>query len=106
MFSYLSGLLKGASPERVLLEVGGIGYKIDIPVSLYPKLPPVGSSLTLHVSFVIREFSQALYGFKNEEDRDLFEMLIDLSGVGPKIGLSVLGHSTSRALSGGPEPRD
>jgi len=92
MYSYLTGLLKVATPEQVVLDLAGVGYRIGIPLSLFAKLPSIGSSITLHVSFVVREFSHALWGFKEPEERDLFEQLIDLSGVGPKLAISILGH--------------
>jgi len=92
MYNHLTGLLKQATTEKVVIDVSGIGFRIGIPLSLFSKLPPVGSSLTLYVSFVVREFSHTLWGFKEAAERDLFEELIDLSGVGPKLGISILGH--------------
>ncbi len=92
MYSHLTGILKQATPEKVALDVSGVGYRIGIPLSLFSRLPPLGSTLTLHVSLVVREFSHALWGFREAEERDLFEQLIDLSGVGPKLAISLLGH--------------
>jgi holliday junction DNA helicase RuvA len=92
MFAYVKGILAQSSPLHAIVEVNGIGYHISIPASLYPKLPQIGEPIQLHTSFVIREFSQALYGFLSPNEKELFEILIDLSGVGPKTALNLIGH--------------
>lgn len=92
MFEYIKGTLTESSPAQVTLETHGVGYLLLIPLNNYPKLPKTGSVLTLYVSTVIREDSHKNYGFLSREQRDLFEKLIDVSGVGPKTALSLLGH--------------
>lgn len=92
MFEYLTGKLTDTSLLKAVIEVNGIGYKIFIPISCYSKLPQVGKDVTLYISTVIREDSQKNYGFITRMERDLFENLIDVSGIGPKTALALIGH--------------
>lgn len=92
MITYVKGKLTHATPSYAIIETGGIGYKIFIPASAYTQLPKVGSEILLHTSFIIREISQTLYGFVSEEERDFFEEVTGVSGIGPKIALSLIGH--------------
>ena len=92
MYSYIKGKLASQSLGNALVETGGIGYKIFIPANVYGKLPQNGKDIVFHVSFVIRENFQALYGFLRVEERDLFEELTTVSGIGPKTALSLIGH--------------
>lgn len=92
MFSYIRGKLVQATPIFALIETGGIGYKIFIPTNVYSQLVHSGQEAVLHTSFVVRENSHSLYGFLLIEERDLFEELISISGIGPKTALSAIGH--------------
>lgn len=92
MFRYLSGKLVARAPESVTIEILGIGFQVMIAPNTYEKLPTPSTPLFLHVAFIIREFSQTLYGFLHEAERDLFERLLDVSGVGPKLALNIIGH--------------
>lgn len=92
MFAYIKGRLAAAATASVVLENGGIGYKIFISLNAYHELPQLGADLTLHTSFVVRELSQSLYGFLSAEERDFFELLMGVTGVGPKIALALIGH--------------
>lgn len=92
MIAQIHGKLIRATLGYVIIEAAGVGYKVSIPASVYPQLPVLESVLLIHTSFVIREQSQTLFGFLSEEERDLFEELINISGVGPKTGLSLIGH--------------
>lgn len=92
MMEYIKGILASSSLEKTIIEVGGIGYRISIPLNNYTKLPKVGEPLQLFLSTVIREDSQKHYGFLTLEERDLFEVLTQISGIGPKTALSLLGH--------------
>ncbi|MBS0652272.1 MAG: Holliday junction branch migration protein RuvA [Verrucomicrobia bacterium] len=92
MFEYIKGTLTEATPSKVTLETHGVGYLLFIPLNNYAKLPKVGSPLTLYVSTVIREDSHKNYGFLTTDQRDLFESLIEVSGIGPKTALALLGH--------------
>ncbi len=91
MYSYIKGTLIAIKNESCLIEVQGVGYLIQLASNYAVKLPCPPAPLHLHVSFVIREFSQALYGFLQESERDIFEMLLDISGIGPKLALSIVG---------------
>lgn len=98
MYEYFQGELIEKDPHNVVLDIQGIGYKISIPSNLFEKLPLVGASLFLYVSWVIREMSHTLYGFRTKEERDLFELLLTLSGIGPKTALGIVGHFELPAL--------
>ncbi|MBX7157713.1 MAG: Holliday junction branch migration protein RuvA [Verrucomicrobiae bacterium] len=91
MISYLNGKLVRSLPTMVEMELNGIGYNVLIPLSTYDKLPTPPAALKLLTHFHVREDAQILYGFATEEERSLFQLLINhVSGVGPKIALGVL----------------
>lgn len=92
MMEYIKGILSESSPTKTIIETGGIGYRIHIPLSNYGKLPKLGTAICLYLSTVIREDSHKNYGFLTSAERDLFETLIDVSGIGPKTALALLGH--------------
>jgi Holliday junction DNA helicase RuvA len=92
MLEYIKGMLIETSPFKVTVDVQGLGYRILIPFNNYCKLPSKGQLVTLYISSVIREDSHKLFGFITPEQRDLFEHLIEVSGIGPKTGLALIGH--------------
>lgn len=92
MFSYFKGILVSSSPTQALVEVQGIGYSISIPCTVIGKLPQIGNPIQLFTSFVVREFAHSLYGFLSTDERDLFEVLLNVTGIGPKLALSLIGH--------------
>jgi len=92
MYESIKGILKDKDPLKAVVETNGIGYRIAIPISTYTRLPALEKSLSLFLSQVVREDAHTLYGFLTKEERDLFELLITLSGIGPKTGLSIIGH--------------
>lgn len=98
MYVYIKGTLIEASPVKVILEVQGIGYKILIGAHSLAQLPQIGGLVVMHVSYVIREFSQTLYGFLLAQERDLFEILLNVSGIGPKLALSMISHLPMKEL--------
>lgn len=98
MFAYVKGILTQSTPISVVIEANGIGYKLFIPVSACSQLPQTGSALTLHTTFVVRELSQALYGFFSMQERDFFEALLSVTGIGPKIALVLIGHMSLNEL--------
>lgn len=98
MMEYIKGILTISTPAKTIIETGGIGYKILIPLSNYSKLPKLGESVCLFLSTVIREDSHKNYGFLTTDERDLFETLIEVSGIGPKTALALLGHLESTDL--------
>ena len=98
MYAYMKGKLTYSSPLDIILEVSGIGYRIHIPPSVFGNLPSCEEPLQVYTSFIVRENSQALYGFLSPQDRDLFEALLNVTGVGPKLALSITGHLSIHEL--------
>jgi len=98
MYEYLKGTLVETSLSKAVVDVQGIGYILLIPFNNFSKLPPLGSSTSFYLSFVVREDSQKLYGFLTRQERDLFESLLDVSGIGPKTALCLVGHMEIRDL--------
>lgn len=92
MFAYIKGFLAHSSPSSVTIEARGVGYKIFIPANTFTLLPNVGEESLLHTSFVVREQAQTLYGFSTIEERDFFEALMGVTGIGPKVALALIGH--------------
>ncbi|MBX9924595.1 MAG: Holliday junction branch migration protein RuvA [Rhabdochlamydiaceae bacterium] len=92
MIEYIKGILVESSPLKTIIEAAGIGHAILTPISSYSKLPSIGEKICLFISTVIREDSHKHYGFLTAEERDLFETLIEVSGIGPKTALALLGH--------------
>lgn len=90
MFDYLKATLIESNPLKITVEVHGIGYRVWVPVHI--QLPQVGSLITIYVSPVIREDSHQLFGFLTRLERDFFEILVTISGIGPKIALCLMGH--------------
>lgn len=92
MYAFIRGKLNRFTPISVVIDTNGVGYHILVPPSVFYSLPNLGEELTLHTSFIVRELSQTLYGFQNTEEKELFELLLDVNGVGPKMALSLIGH--------------
>ena len=94
MIGFLRGTLAGKQPPRLMLEVAGVGYELEAPMSTFYELPDVGASLTLVTHLVVREDAHILYGFSTESERVLFRDLLKVSGVGARIALAVLSSMT------------
>jgi holliday junction DNA helicase RuvA len=92
MLEYIKGKLIEASPIKAIVDINGLGYKLLISLNTYAKIPPLGKEVCLFISTVIREDSHKLFGFLTRAERDLFEKLTDVSGVGPKTALALIGH--------------
>ena len=90
MIGQLRGTLLEKRPPQLLLDVNGVGYELEAPMTVFYDLPEVGQPLTLHTHFVVREDAQLLYGFSSRYERELFRALIKVNGVGPKMGLAIL----------------
>jgi holliday junction DNA helicase RuvA len=91
MISSLRGLiLQITPPDVVILEVGGVGFRVLVPGSVLDELEGVGRTAFLHTQLIVREDALTLYGFSSEEQRGLFELLLTVQGVGPKVALAVL----------------
>jgi Holliday junction DNA helicase RuvA len=90
MIGRIRGTLVHKQPPEILVEVGGVGYEIQVPMTTLFQLPEMGAEVSLVTHFVVREDAQQLYGFVDERDRALFRQLIRVSGVGPKLALTIL----------------
>ncbi|MDW8470192.1 MAG: Holliday junction branch migration protein RuvA [Burkholderiales bacterium] len=90
MIGRLSGRLAAKHPPQVLVEVGGVAYEVDVPMSTFYALPATGEPVTLHTHLVVREDAHQLYGFATLEERAAFRELIRISGVGARTALAVL----------------
>jgi Holliday junction DNA helicase RuvA len=99
MYETISGKCSEIKSESMTITTHGIGYKIFVPKTALVDFSLLGKELTFYVSFVIRENLQALYGFLQREERDLFEILLDISGIGPKTALNLLSHLSFDDLS-------
>ncbi len=90
MFGRLTGQLADKSPPQVLLDVHGVGYELDVPMSTFYNLPALGEAVTLLTHFVVREDAQLLFGFATAAERATFRELVKISGVGPRTALAIL----------------
>lgn len=90
MISFLRGTLQAKSPPLLVLDVHGVGYEVEAPMTTFYNLPAIGAEIQLHTHLVIREDAHSLFGFINLADRSLFRMLIKVNGVGPKLALTIL----------------
>jgi Holliday junction DNA helicase RuvA len=90
MIGFLRGILAAKKAPALLLDVNGVGYEIDAPMSTFYKLPEVGATVTLHTHLAVREDAHTLYGFHTEAERALFRSLIRTTGVGAKLALAIL----------------
>jgi holliday junction DNA helicase RuvA len=90
MIGRLTGTLAAKTPPQVLVDVGGVGYEVDVPMSSFYNLPALGERVTLLTHFVVREDAQVLFGFLSQEERSTFRLLVKISGVGPRTALSIL----------------
>lgn len=90
MIGRLTGILAEKSPPQLLLDVNGVGYEVDVPMSSFYNLPGLGERVTLLTHFIVREDAQLLYGFLTAEERATFRQLVKISGVGPRTALSIL----------------
>ena len=92
MYEYLKGILTHATPNKAVIDIAGAGYLLHISIATFQQLPQVGEEAYLYTSHVVREDSQKLFGFLNSDERDFFETLNDISGIGPRLSISILGH--------------
>ena len=90
MIARLSGTVVDLRTDRLILDVGGVGYDLAIPLGTFSALPPVGEKAVLHVHTHVREDALSLFGFATPQEKYVFERLISVSGIGPKVALTVL----------------
>jgi Holliday junction DNA helicase RuvA len=98
VIAHLSGVVRRAGPDFVVVDVGGVGYMVSVSTSTRQLLPPPGGDIELDIHTHVREDQLALYGFASAAELDMFEMLIQVDGVGPKVGLNILGAASLEVL--------
>jgi holliday junction DNA helicase RuvA len=99
MIAHLRGTLLEKHPNLVIVDTGGVGYEVTIPVSAYSSLPETGTEVQLHIHTHVREDALLLFGFMSAADKALFEKLITVSGIGPKLAVTALGGLTAPDLA-------
>ena len=100
MIGRLTGIIADKSPPQVLVDVGGVGYELDVPMSTFYNLPGLGERTTLLTHFVVREDAQQLFGFLTHDERGTFRQLVKISGVGPRTALAILSGLSVAELAG------
>lgn len=100
MISHLNGLLEQIDQNHIVLDVNGIGYKVNVPASVLSRLPKPGEKVKLFTIQVVRENDISLYGFLNKEERALFSLFLSVSGIGPKLAMALIsGFPIDRLVS-------
>ncbi|HET8705991.1 MAG TPA: Holliday junction branch migration protein RuvA [Pseudomonadales bacterium] len=99
MIGSLTGIIREKQPPHLLIDVHGVGYEVEAPMTTFYKLPEVGQTTTLHTHFVVREDGHFLFGFFQKSDRTLFRELIKINGVGPKLALTLMSGMEADALA-------
>ena len=99
MIGLLRGKLLAKQPPGLLLDVNGVGYEIDAPMTTFYDLPEVGSEVTLFTHLVVREDAHNLYGFTTQSDRELFRVLLKVNGVGARLALTILSGMNARMFA-------
>src|SRR5271169_5602118 len=90
MIAHLRGRLLAKHPNQAIVETGGVGYDVSISIPTFSDLPPVGNDVALHIYTHVREDQITLYGFRHSAEKQLFEKLITVSGIGPKLAITIL----------------
>ena len=90
MIGFLRGKLAFKAPPLLMLDVNGVGYEVEAPMTTFYNLPAIGAEIMLHTHLVVREDAHILFGFSTEADRSMFRTLIKVNGVGPKLALTIL----------------
>jgi Holliday junction DNA helicase RuvA len=90
MIAYLSGILYSKNPQWIIIETAGVGYQVFIPLSTFYQLPDEAEKVSLHVYTHVREDTLQLFGFQTEREKDIFLLLLSVSGIGPKLALNIL----------------
>ena len=94
MIGRITGILLDKRPPQIVVDVNGVGYELDVPMSTFYTLPAAGEQVSLHTHLVVREDAHLLYGFASEEERQTFRLLLKVSGIGAKTALAVLSGLT------------
>ncbi len=99
MIASLTGTVQGKGPQSLILDVSGVGYLVNVPISLLASAE-IGKSLTVHTALIVREDAFSLFGFDSAEQLSLFDLLRSVTGVGPKLALSILSSLTPEQIAG------
>lgn len=99
MISRLSGALLEVNPPQVVIDVGGVGYEVEVPNGVLDGLPPVGQPVVLLTHFQVTQDNQSLYGFATARERTLFRQLLKISGIGAKLALTILSGASGDSLA-------
>jgi len=104
VIGWLSGVLRAKHPPALLLDVGGVGYELEAPMSTFAELPATGEAVSLYTHLLVREDAQQLFGFSREREREVFRALLKVNGVGAKVALAILsgmdGETFARCVHG------
>ncbi|MBD3314716.1 MAG: Holliday junction branch migration protein RuvA [Chitinivibrionales bacterium] len=106
VFEYVKGILADKGPAYAVVDVGGVGYLMDIPVSTFDRLPESGGEIKLLVHYYVREDVQRLYGFSSKAERQAFRLLLGINQIGPKVALAVLSSISVDDLAQAVEAQD
>ena len=98
MIGKISGVLEEKNTHQALIDVNGLSYEVEVPITTSFDMPEIGNKVQLYTHFVVREDAQLLYGFLKKQDREMFRVLIKVNGVGPKLGLAILSGLDSVSL--------
>jgi holliday junction DNA helicase RuvA len=100
MIAHLRGRLLAKHPNQAIVETGGVGYDVTISVPTFSELPGTGSEVVLHIHTHVREDALALYGFLRPTEKQIFEKLISVSGIGPKLAITILSGMPADEMAG------
>lgn len=90
MIGKISGVLEEKNTHQALIDVNGLSYEVEVPITTSFEMPDIGAKVQLYTHFVVREDAQLLYGFLKKQDREMFRVLVRVNGVGPKVALAIL----------------
>lgn len=99
MIGRLAGKILSKTPPQILIDVNGVGYEVEAPMTTFYELPEIGENAVLLTHMVVREDAQLLYGFASQAERVMFRLLIRINGVGPKLGVAILSGITGSELA-------
>ena len=98
MYAYLNGLLAERTPDMVVIDCGGIGFELKIPLSTFEQLPAAMETVQLHVHTDTNEEGTKLFGFKTKNEKEMFKLLINLNRIGPKLALAIMSTMSIKEL--------
>ena len=99
MYAYLKGTIADKGQNEVVIDVGGVGYQLSCSMTTLQEIPPVGESMKLYTYLSVREDAMELFGFATKEEKSMYLRLLSVSGIGPKVALSILGSMPLRDLT-------